>query len=99
MWRISEALKKLCKLSPPLRSGELVYTSPTEEANLLATTFEKSHNNQMADDPDTAYAVERSIQQVARSELPADNDWLVSPREVDKTIRKLKSKNPGAPTG
>lgn len=92
IWRISKALRNTCKYSPPLRNDETFHASPAEKANLLATTFEKSHNNQMDDDPDTVAAVERSIQEVDNTEPPPDNEWLVSPREVDKIICNLKTK-------
>lgn len=96
IWRITKALKNHCKYSPPLRSGEFLIASPAEKANLLASNFEKSHDNQLADDPITAAIVQDSIVQIDQSAVPTDNSWLVQPKEVDKIIRKLKPrKAPG----
>lgn len=96
IWRITKALKKTVKYSPPLRNGDNLYASPQEKAKLLADCFAKAHNNQSVVDRETTDAVKRSIDLIEQSVPAADNSWIVRPKEISNIIRSLKvKKTPG----
>lgn len=96
LWRISKALRKSTKYSPPLRQGDNIIASSSEKAQLLATSFAQAHTNQMADDPETVAAVSRSIAHIDQSQLTGAHPWLIRPKEVIQLIRRLKhKKSPG----
>lgn len=92
IWRITKALKKTVKYSPPLRNGDNLCASPQEKAKLLADCFAKAHNNQSVVDRETTDAVKRSIDLIEQSVPAADNSWIVRPKEISNIIRSLKVK-------
>lgn len=92
IWRITKALKKTCKYSPPLRSGDTLYACPKKKAMLLAESFALAHNNQLADDRETVEAVKRSVDQIDQSMPADDTSWLVRPKEIENITRNLKVK-------
>ena len=92
LWRISKALRKTTKYSPPLRQGDNIIASSSEKAQLLATSFARAHTNQMVDDAATVTEVNNSIVDIDRTPLAGDHPWLVRPKEVALFIRRLKSK-------
>ncbi|KXJ62347.1 hypothetical protein RP20_CCG019848 [Aedes albopictus] len=92
LWRISNALRKSTKYSPPLRHGDNIIASSLEKAQLLAMSFSKAHTNQMADDPETVTAVNNSIAHIDQIQLTGAHPWLIRPKEVIQIIRRLKAK-------
>lgn len=92
LWRISKALRKSTKYSPPLRNGDHIIASSAEKAQLLAENFARAHTNQMPDDPATVNDVNNSINYIDRTPLTDGHAWLVRPKEVAQFIRRLKSK-------
>lgn len=96
LWKISKALRKSTKYSPPLRQGDSIVASSFGKAQLLATSIAQAHTNQMVDDVDTATAVNNSINHIDHSYLTNDHPWLIRPKEVVRLIKRLKAKkSPG----
>ncbi|XP_062558073.1 uncharacterized protein LOC134222944 [Armigeres subalbatus] len=83
LWRITKALRKTSKYSPPLRQGDNIIASPTEKAQLLVTSFAKA---------ETATVVNESIAFIDHTQLTDAHSWLIRPKEVARIIRRLKSK-------
>ncbi|KAL9706279.1 hypothetical protein quinque_009797 [Culex quinquefasciatus] len=92
LWRITKALRKTTKYSPPLRKGTKIIASSSEKAKLLAANFASAHTNQMPDDPVTVAEVNNSIDAIDRTPLADNHSWLVRPKEVAQLIRRLKAK-------
>lgn len=96
MWKISRALRKNCKYTPPLRSDGQLVASPQRKADLLAENFAAAHNNTADSDPDTSRVVEESIRQIHDSPSEPDTNYLVRPKQVQEMIKKIKNKkSPG----
>lgn len=100
MWKITRALRKNCKYSPPLRNDGLLVASPQLKAEVLAENFSKAHNNTLVTDTATTTAVADSICLINESTNPVDllvdPSYLVRPKEVKQLVKNLKSKkSPG----
>ncbi|KAL1395871.1 hypothetical protein pipiens_019097, partial [Culex pipiens pipiens] len=76
LWRITKALRKTTKYSPPLRQGDNIIASSSEKAQLLAASFARAHNNQMPDDPTTVAEVNNSVDFIDRTPLADGHSWL-----------------------
>ncbi|KAL9698526.1 hypothetical protein quinque_001967 [Culex quinquefasciatus] len=92
LWRITKALRKTTKYSPPWRKGTNIIASSSEKAKLLAASFASAHTNQMPDDQVTVAEVNNSIDAIDRTPLADNHSWLVRPKEVAQLIRRLKAK-------
>ncbi|KAL1377914.1 hypothetical protein pipiens_004103 [Culex pipiens pipiens] len=77
LWRITKALRKTTKYSPPLRKGTNIIASSSEKAKLLAASFASAHTNQMPDDPATVAEVNNSIDAIDRTPLADNHSCLV----------------------
>ncbi|KAL1376585.1 hypothetical protein pipiens_016818 [Culex pipiens pipiens] len=75
LWRITKALRKTTKYSPPLRKGTNIIASSSEKAKLLAASFASAHTNQMPDDPVTVAEVNNSIDAIDRTPLADNHSW------------------------
>lgn len=96
MWKITRALRKTCKYSPPLRNDGTIVSSPQMKANLLAENFAKAHDNTLESDAATIAAVENSIAMI--NEAPSISEtFLVRPKEIKLLLKNLKNKK--APGG
>ena len=96
LWKITKALRKPTKYSPPLRHEDTFIASPLEKAQLLARSFAHAHTNQMPNDPDTLAEVNGSIVHIDQTDLRGTHPWLVRPKEIVQIIRQLKpKKSPG----
>ncbi|KAL1401097.1 hypothetical protein pipiens_006888 [Culex pipiens pipiens] len=82
LWRITKALRKTTKYSPPLRQGTNIIASSSEKAQLLAASFARAHTNQMPDDPVTAAEVYNSIDFIDRTPLADNHSWLDPPDDI-----------------
>lgn len=96
VWKISKALRKSVKYSPPLRQGDSLIAAPVEKSNLLAESFAAAHRNPLPSNSTTIDAVAESVQQIAGSVLPQDDIPLIRPKELAKIIKDQKPrKAPG----
>ncbi|KAL1401826.1 hypothetical protein pipiens_006354 [Culex pipiens pipiens] len=77
LWRITKALRKTTKYSPPLRKGTNIIASSSEKAKLLAASFASAHTNQMPDDPATVAEVNNSIDAIDRTPLADNHSWSI----------------------
>lgn len=92
MWKITKALRKECKYSPPLRNADTLCASPAEKARLLAESFASSHINTMPSDPGIVTSVQRSVEHIDQSIPDPHYDWLVRPKDVTKILSCMKTK-------
>ncbi|KAL1378610.1 hypothetical protein pipiens_015478 [Culex pipiens pipiens] len=81
LWRITKALRKTTKYSPPLRKGTNIIASSSEKAKLLAASFASAHTNQMPDDPVTVAEVNNSIDAIDRTPLADNHSWDVGTKK------------------
>ena len=92
VWKISKALRKKVKYSPPLKDGDTLKASPAEKANLLADNFARAHCNPSPGDPATSSAVDGSVQQTENSTFPVESVPIIRPKEIARIIKSLKPK-------
>lgn len=98
VWKISKALRKNVKYSPPLQKVDTnsLISSPLEKANLLAECFASTHRNPLPGDVQTTYAVDASISFIENSATTENDVPLIRPREIERIIRSMKPrKAPG----
>ena len=93
VWKISKALRKNVKYSPPLQKVDTnsLISSPLEKANLLAECFASTHRNLLpGDDNQTTHAVYASIS-VASFRLGQSEITVAKPKADTKGPRHQRN--------